>query len=75
MSSTEASTSARPRTQTDAGLEGDWPATGTRRHHLKGAPSITDFDHLKSVMVKPSSGDGLWQASGVFVETKAARCQ
>ncbi|CAL9542166.1 hypothetical protein SUDANB15_04235 [Streptomyces sp. enrichment culture] len=97
------------RTQIDARLEGDWTATGTRRHYqattrsapngnsvevafcvdsskfyskevktgkiLKGAPSITDFDYFKIIMVKLPTGDGLWQASKVYVEGKAAKCQ
>ncbi|MEU5509716.1 hypothetical protein [Streptomyces fungicidicus] len=97
------------RTQIDARLEGDWTATGTRRHYqattrsapngnsvevafcvdsskfyskevktgkvLKGAPSITDFDFFKIIMVKLPTGDGLWQASKVYVEGKAAKCQ
>lgn len=97
------------RTQIDARLEGDWTATGTRRHYqattrsasngnsvevafcvdssrfyskevktgkiLKGTPSITDFDYFKIIMVKLPTGDGLWQASKVYVEGKAAKCQ
>ncbi|MBR8643181.1 hypothetical protein KEF29_37250 [Streptomyces tuirus] len=42
---------------------------------LKGAPNITDFDYFKIVMVKLPTGDGLWQASKVYVEAKAAKCQ
>ncbi|MFH8442582.1 hypothetical protein ACH4D3_15310 [Streptomyces sp. NPDC018026] len=42
---------------------------------LKGTPSITDFDYFKIVMSKYPTGDGMWQASKVFVETKAAKCQ
>ena len=42
---------------------------------LKTKPSIEDFDHYKIIMVKVPTGDGLWQASKVFVETKAAKCQ
>ncbi|MFI5565823.1 hypothetical protein ACIA6T_00285 [Streptomyces sp. NPDC051740] len=97
------------RTQIDARLEGDWTATGTRRHYqattrsasngnsvevafcvdsskfyskevktgkvLKGTPSITDFDYFKIIMVKYPTGEGLWQASKVYVEGKAAKCQ
>ncbi|WAZ23376.1 hypothetical protein STRCI_004715 [Streptomyces cinnabarinus] len=97
------------KTQIDVRLEGDWTATGTRRHYqattrsasngtsvevafcvdstkfyskeiktgkiLKAAPSITDFDYFKIIMVKLPTGDGLWQASKVFVEAKAAKCQ
>ncbi|WP_405506944.1 hypothetical protein [Streptomyces purpurascens] len=42
---------------------------------LKGAPSITDFDYFKIIMVKLPTGDDLWQASKVYVEAKAAKCQ
>ncbi|MEU6222627.1 hypothetical protein [Streptomyces sp. NPDC047042] len=42
---------------------------------LKGAPSITDFDYFKIIMVKLPTGDSLWQASKVYVEAKAAKCQ
>jgi hypothetical protein len=42
---------------------------------LKGTPNITDFDHFKIMMVKLPTGDGLWQASKMFVEAKAAKCQ
>ncbi|WP_105975598.1 hypothetical protein [Streptomyces geranii] len=42
---------------------------------LKGAPSITDFDYFKIVMVKFPTTDSLWQASKVYVEAKAAKCQ
>ncbi|PNG20881.1 hypothetical protein [Streptomyces cahuitamycinicus] len=42
---------------------------------LKSKPSITDFDYFKIIMVKVPTGDGLWQASKVFVEAKAAKCQ
>ncbi|MDX2542551.1 hypothetical protein ACOT81_18875 [Streptomyces sp. WI04-05B] len=42
---------------------------------LKGAPSITDFDYFKIIMVKLATGDSLWQASKVYVEAKAAKCQ
>ncbi|MEF9905635.1 hypothetical protein [Streptomyces sp. P9-A2] len=97
------------KTQIDARIEGDWTATGIRRHYqattrsasngnsvevafcvdsskfyskevktgkvLKGTPSITDFDYFKIIMVKFPTGDGLWQASKVYVEAKAAKCQ
>ncbi|MEV0689518.1 hypothetical protein [Streptomyces sp. NPDC050388] len=97
------------KTQIGARLEGDWTATGTRRHYqattrsasngnsvevafcvdsskfyskevktgkvLKGTPSITDFDYFKIIMVKLPTGEGLWQASKVYVEAKAAKCQ
>ncbi|MCI4141994.1 hypothetical protein [Streptomyces sp. MMS20-AI2-20] len=42
---------------------------------IKGTPSLTDFDHFKIIMVKAPTGDGLWQASEVYVEGKAAKCQ
>ncbi|WP_282704246.1 hypothetical protein [Streptomyces sp. CC219B] len=42
---------------------------------LKSEPSIADFDHFKIIMVKVPTGDGLWQASKVFVETKAEKCR
>ncbi|MFF5159862.1 hypothetical protein ACFY3N_27180 [Streptomyces sp. NPDC000348] len=42
---------------------------------LKTEPSIKDFDHYKIIMVKYPTGESLWQASKVFVETKAAKCQ
>ncbi|MEU1128421.1 hypothetical protein ABZ383_00905 [Streptomyces sp. NPDC005900] len=42
---------------------------------LKSKPSINDFDHFRIVMVKLPTGKDLWQASKVYVETKAAKCQ
>ncbi|GGS88800.1 hypothetical protein [Streptomyces violaceus] len=42
---------------------------------LKSKPSIADFDYFKIVMVKFPTGDGLWQASKVFVESKAEKCR
>ncbi|BFO14302.1 hypothetical protein SHKM778_06900 [Streptomyces sp. KM77-8] len=42
---------------------------------LKSEPSIEDFDHFKLIMVKHPTGTDLWQASKVFVETKAAKCR
>ncbi|MFH9062357.1 hypothetical protein ACH4GM_14215 [Streptomyces coeruleorubidus] len=42
---------------------------------LRSKPSIADFDYFKVVMVKFPTGDGLWQASKVFVEAKAEKCQ
>lgn len=42
---------------------------------LKTKKSLKDFDHYKIVMVKYPTGDSLWQASKVFVETKAEKCQ
>ncbi|MFE0132465.1 hypothetical protein ACFWY6_12960 [Streptomyces sp. NPDC059037] len=41
----------------------------------KTKPSISDFDHFKIIMVKHPTGEGLWQASKVFVEEKAEKCQ
>ena len=42
---------------------------------LTTKPSIEDFDYFKIIMTKMPTGTGLWQASKVFVETKAAKCQ
>ncbi|MEV7204243.1 MULTISPECIES: hypothetical protein [unclassified Streptomyces] len=42
---------------------------------LKGTPSIADFDYFKIIMVKVPTGEELWQASKVYVEAKAAKCQ
>jgi hypothetical protein len=42
---------------------------------LKTEPSLKDFGYYKIVMVKFPTGDGLWQASKVFVETAAKRCR
>jgi hypothetical protein len=42
---------------------------------LTTKPSIEDFDYYKIIMVKYPTSDELWQASKVFVETKAAKCQ
>ncbi|MFF4347718.1 hypothetical protein [Streptomyces sp. NPDC001530] len=42
---------------------------------LKTKRSIEDFDYYKIIMVKFPTGTGLWQASKVFVETKAEKCQ
>jgi hypothetical protein len=42
---------------------------------LKTESSIEDFDYYKIIMVKFPTSDGLWQASKVFVETKAEKCQ
>ncbi|MFI9728025.1 MULTISPECIES: hypothetical protein [unclassified Streptomyces] len=42
---------------------------------LTTKPSIEDFDYYKLIMVKLPTSDTLWQASKVFVETKAAKCQ
>ncbi|MCO4698746.1 hypothetical protein LRR80_04834 [Streptomyces sp. RO-S4] len=42
---------------------------------LTTEPSIEDFDYYKLIMVKLPTSDTLWQASKIFVETKAAKCQ
>ncbi|MFC9463362.1 hypothetical protein [Streptomyces coelicoflavus] len=42
---------------------------------LKGTPSISDFDYFKIIMIKYPTGNEMWQASKVFVEAKAAKCQ
>ncbi|MEU3849589.1 hypothetical protein [Streptomyces sp. NPDC029554] len=42
---------------------------------LKGEPSIKDFDYFKIIMTKVVTGEGLWQASKVYVQPKAAKCQ
>ncbi|MFF8642487.1 hypothetical protein [Streptomyces sp. NPDC015345] len=42
---------------------------------LKTKPSIKDFDHYKLIMTKLPTGNGLWQASKVFVETEAGQCR
>ncbi|MFD4630119.1 hypothetical protein ACFVYR_16735 [Streptomyces sp. NPDC058284] len=42
---------------------------------LKSKPSIEDFDYFKIVMSKFPTGQGLWQTSKVFVETKAEKCR
>ncbi|MEV0218454.1 hypothetical protein [Streptomyces sp. NPDC050704] len=42
---------------------------------LTTKPSIEDFDYYKIIMVKFPTGTDLWQASQVFVETKAEKCQ
>jgi hypothetical protein len=42
---------------------------------LETKPSIEDFDHYKIIMVKFPTAKDVWQASKVFVETKAAKCQ
>ncbi|MEU3145473.1 hypothetical protein [Streptomyces sp. NPDC006999] len=42
---------------------------------LETEPSIEDFDYYKIIMIKHPTGDGLWQASKVFVETKAEKCR
>ncbi|MFD8426753.1 hypothetical protein ACFV1R_03995 [Streptomyces coelicoflavus] len=42
---------------------------------LKSEPSIADFDHFEIIMVKYPTAAQLWQASKVFVETKAEQCR
>jgi hypothetical protein len=42
---------------------------------LKTTPSITDFGYFKIIMVKAPASDTLWQASKVYVQEKAAKCQ
>lgn len=42
---------------------------------LKTKPSLEDFDYYKIIMVRFPTGTDLWQASKVFVETKATKCQ
>lgn len=42
---------------------------------LKTEPSLKDFGYYRIVMVKVPTGDGLWQASKVFVETAAEKCR
>ncbi|MER6460811.1 hypothetical protein ABT278_10110 [Streptomyces sp. NPDC001228] len=42
---------------------------------LKTKPSLADFDYFKIVMSKFPTADNLWQASKVYVQTKAAKCQ
>ncbi|MDX3454206.1 hypothetical protein PV396_20035 [Streptomyces sp. ME02-8801-2C] len=42
---------------------------------LMTKPSIADFGYFKIIMVKYPTTEGLWQASKVFVETKAEKCR
>lgn len=42
---------------------------------LEAKPSIKDFGYYKIIMVKLPTSEGLWQASKVFVETGAEKCQ
>ncbi|RDD86326.1 hypothetical protein [Streptomyces parvulus] len=42
---------------------------------LKTEPSLKDFNFYKVIMVKLPTGEDLWQASKVFVETEAQKCQ
>ncbi len=41
----------------------------------KSQPSLKDFSYYKIIMVEHPTGEGLWQASKVFVETEAKKCQ
>ncbi|MEV6761003.1 hypothetical protein AB0N16_10205 [Streptomyces sp. NPDC051105] len=95
--------------QINSRLDGDWTATGTRRHYdattrsasngssvevdfcvdsskfytkevktgkvLTSEPGIGDYDYFRIVMVKYPTAEGLWQASKVYVQAKAAKCQ
>jgi hypothetical protein len=42
---------------------------------LKSEPSLKDFNYYKIIMTKYPTSEGLWQASKVFVETEAKKCQ
>ncbi|WP_407110890.1 hypothetical protein ACE1N8_20240 [Streptomyces sp. DSM 116494] len=42
---------------------------------LKTEPSLKDFGYYQIIMVKVPTGEGLWQASKVFVETGAEKCR
>ncbi|MFJ4818831.1 hypothetical protein [Streptomyces sp. NPDC088801] len=42
---------------------------------LKTQPSIADYDYFKIAMAKFPTRTDLWQASKVFVETKAEKCR
>ncbi|MEU5892811.1 hypothetical protein ABZ835_39125 [Streptomyces sp. NPDC047461] len=42
---------------------------------LKTEPSLKDFGYYKIIMVKVPTGEGLWQASKVYVETGAEQCR
>ncbi|MGW0813286.1 hypothetical protein ACWD00_08555 [Streptomyces viridiviolaceus] len=42
---------------------------------LKSEPSLKDFNYYKVIMTKYPTSEGLWQASQVFVETEAEKCQ
>ncbi|MBV1938371.1 hypothetical protein KUF83_17635 [Streptomyces sp. BV286] len=42
---------------------------------LKTKPSLVDFSYFKIIMVKLPTSDSLWQASKVFVEEEAKKCQ
>nr|WP_203721152.1 hypothetical protein [Streptomyces coelicoflavus] len=42
---------------------------------LKSEPSLKDFNYYKIIMTKYPTNEDLWQASKVFVETEAKKCQ
>ncbi|MER7865893.1 hypothetical protein ABTZ90_02285 [Streptomyces cellulosae] len=42
---------------------------------LKTEPSLKDFGYYKIIMIKVPTGDGLWQASKVYVETGVEKCR
>lgn len=42
---------------------------------LKTEPSLADFDYFRIIMTKAPTAESLWQASKVYVQTKAAKCQ
>jgi len=42
---------------------------------LKTKPSLEDFSYFKIIMVKYPTSNSLWQASKVFVEEEATKCQ
>ncbi|MDX3454208.1 hypothetical protein PV396_20045 [Streptomyces sp. ME02-8801-2C] len=42
---------------------------------LEAKPSLKDFAYYKIIMVKFPTDTGLWQASKVYIETAAAKCQ
>jgi hypothetical protein len=42
---------------------------------LKSEPSLKDFNYYEIIMTKYPTAEGMWQASKVFVETEAKKCQ
>ncbi|MBZ6289865.1 hypothetical protein ACWF8U_03110 [Streptomyces olivaceus] len=42
---------------------------------LESEPSLKDFGYYKIIMTKYPTSESLWQASKVFVETEAKKCQ
>jgi hypothetical protein len=42
---------------------------------LKTEPSLKDFGYYKIIMVKVPTGEDLWQASKVYVETGVEKCR